>query len=134
MVRRHEALRTTFESRRGQPAQHIAAPGPVTLPIVDLEWHPPLERARVVADVVREKTQRPFDLTRGPLIRPLLLRLGPHEHDLLISLHHMVADGWSLGILTRELATLYEAFVAGRASPLPELPIQYTDFAAWQHR
>jgi len=132
IVRRHEVLRTTFVNRDGQPVQHVADPAPVALPMIDLEPEDPAERERVAAQVVRGETHRPFNLARGPLIRPLLLRLDPEQHDLVVTLHHIVGDGSSLGILTRELNTLYEAFTSGQASPLPELPIQYADFAAWQ--
>jgi aspartate racemase len=132
IVRRHEVLRTTFVNRHGQPVQHVAEPAPVALPMIDLEPEDPAERERVAAQVVRGETHRPFNLARGPLIRPLLVRLDPEQHDLVVTLHHIVGDGSSLGILTRELNTLYEAFASGQASPLPELPIQYADFAAWQ--
>jgi amino acid adenylation domain-containing protein len=132
IVRRHDVLRTTFLTRHGQPVQHVAAPGPVALPTLDFDPEDPAARERVVGQVVLGETRRPFDLARGPLIRPLLIRLDPERHDLVVSLHHMIADGWSLGILARELSVLYEAFATGHASPLPELPIQYADFAAWQ--
>ncbi len=134
LVRRHETLRTTFTSKDGEPVQRVADPEPVTLGIVDLERHAAADRDRVAWQIVREEAQRPFDLARGPLFRPVLLRLEPDEHELLVSVHHIVADGWSLGILARELDALYEASVAGRPSPLPELPIQYADFALWQRR
>jgi hypothetical protein len=134
LVRRHESLRTTFVSKEGQPVQRIADPEPVTLGIVALEGLAAADRDRVAEQIVREEAQRPFDLARGPLFRPVLLRLGPDEHELLVSVHHIVADCWSLGILARELGALYEASVAGRPSPLPELPIQYADFALWQRR
>jgi amino acid adenylation domain-containing protein len=134
LVRRHESLRTTFASKDGEPVQRIADPGPVTFRIVALEHEPTVDRGALVEQMVREEAQRPFDLARGPLFRPILLRLTPDEHELLMAVHHIVADGWSLGILARELGTLYEAFAAGRPSPLPELPIQYADFALWQRR
>ena len=134
IVRRHEALRTTFVSRGGQPVQQVADPQPVALPVVDLAQYDASERHRRAARLVSEETQRPFDLARGPLVRAVLLRLGAEEHDLLVSVHHIVADGWSLGVLARELTALYEAFVGGRASPLAELPLQYADFAVWQRQ
>jgi amino acid adenylation domain-containing protein len=132
IVRRHEVLRTTFGSREGRPVQRVGPPGPIGIPVVDLELHPPPVREEAVARIVRDETRRPFSLDCGPLVRCLLLRLGPDVHDLVVSIHHIVADGWSLGILAHELRGLYDAFAAGRASPLPELPVQYADFAAWQ--
>jgi amino acid adenylation domain-containing protein len=134
LVRRHESLRTTFPSADGEPVQRIADPGPVTFRIVELEHEPAAARDARVEQVVREEAERPFDLARGPLFRPTLLRLNPDEHDLLVAVHHIVADGWSLGILASELGVLYEAFLAGRPSPLPKLPIQYADFALWQRQ
>ncbi len=134
LVRRHESLRTTFWSQDGEPVQRIGDPGPVTLRIVDLEPAPAAEHHAVMERVAREEAQRPFDLARGPLFRPVLLKFEPGEHQLLVSIHHIVADGWSLGILIRELDGLYDAFAAGRPSPLAELPLQYADFALWQRR
>ena len=134
VVRRHEALRTTFVIRGGYSVQHIADPGPVTLPIIDVVGHDPDERERVATRMIGDEARRPFDLARGPLIRPLLLRLSAREHELFIVLHHIVADGWSLDVLASELNALYDAFANGRESPLPELPIQYADFATWQRR
>src|SRR6185295_5608609 len=132
IVRRHEVLRTTFQNHQGLPVQHVADPARIALPTIDLEPEDPAARERVAAQVVRGETHRPFNLARGPLVRPLLLRFDPEQHDLVVTLHHIVADGSSLGILTRELNTLYDAFARGEGSPLPELPIQYADFAAWQ--
>jgi amino acid adenylation domain-containing protein len=134
LSRRHESLRTTFPARAGEPVQQIADPGPVELGLIDLEHLPAADRRDVLEQRVREEAQRPFDLARGPLFRPVLLRLAADEHELLVSLHHIVADGWSLGILGRELSALYEAFLAGQPSPLPEVPLQYADFALWQRR
>jgi hypothetical protein len=132
IVRRHEVLRTTFQNHQGQPVQRVADPAPIAIPTIDLEPEDPAARERVAAQVVRGETHRPFNLARGPLVRPLLLRFDSEQHDLVVTLHHIVADGSSLGILTRELTTLYDAFARGEASPLPELPMQYADFAAWQ--
>jgi amino acid adenylation domain-containing protein len=132
VVRRHEALRTTFVSRDGWPVQVIADPQPVALPVVDLAQYDASERHRRAEQLVTEQAQRPFDLAGGPLIRVMLLRHGSEEHDLLISIHHIVADGWSLGILAREVSALYGASVGGRPSPLAELPVQYADFVVWQ--
>ncbi|MFP2903265.1 condensation domain-containing protein, partial [Corallococcus sp. 4LFB] len=131
LVRRHEALRTTFPSRQGQPFQRIASPSDLLLPTVDLTHlgESALDEARRLAST---EAQRPFDLASGPLVRALLLKLAPTEHVLVFTLHHIVSDGWSRGVLVREVAALYQAFSDGRPSPLPELPVQYADYALWQ--
>jgi len=134
LARRHESLRTTFVSRDGQPVQRIADPKPVALELIDLESVLQEDRAGAANRIIQEQAQQPFDLAHGPLFRPLLIRLGPDDHELLMSVHHIIADGWSLDILARELDVLYEALVTGRPSPLPELPIQYMDFVLWQRR
>jgi amino acid adenylation domain-containing protein len=141
ILRRHESLRTHFEEREGIPRQVIEpVPQGFTVPLVDLSGLPPAVGRRAGHRLAREEARRPFDLARGPLLRATLLRLdGPagsdhteEEHAVLLTLHHIVSDGWSMGVLTREVATLYGAFAAGRPSPLPEPAIQYADFAAWQ--
>ncbi|HYU31238.1 MAG TPA: 2,3-diaminopropionate biosynthesis protein SbnA [Thermoanaerobaculia bacterium] len=130
VVRRHEALRTMFASREGQPVQVVAPPEPAPrLPLIDLSG---LAREAEVRTLLREEARRPFDLQRGPLLRLRLVRLAPAEHLLMITLHHIVADAWSMGVLLREVAALYAAFSQGRPSPLPALPVQYADFAVWQ--
>ncbi|MBV9124651.1 MAG: amino acid adenylation domain-containing protein, partial [Planctomycetes bacterium] len=134
IVRRHEVLRTTFAVEDGRPVQAIAPELTLSLPVVDLSGLPAAECESEVRRLAWEEAQRPFDLTRGPLERVTLLRLGDREHVLLLTLHHIVADGWSIGICLRELAALYTAFTSGRPSPLPELPIQYADFARWQRQ
>jgi amino acid adenylation domain-containing protein len=134
LVRRHESLRTSFPSIDGEPVQRIARPAPITLEVVDLENLPAADRDQLAEDTAREMAQRPFDLARGPLFRPVLLRHRQDEHELILSLHHIVADGWSFGIIARELGLLYEAYVAGNPSPLPDLPLQYADFAVWQRQ
>ncbi|WP_063767499.1 AMP-binding protein [Streptomyces sp. NRRL S-1868] len=119
LVARHETLRTTFEERDGQGVQLVHEPGPLDVPVTvcsDAE----------VADVMRTELETPFDLTTGPLMRHTLLRTAPDEHVLVLSMHHIVTDGWSMNVIARELHTLYE----GRA--LPELAVQYADFAVWQ--
>ena len=130
IVRRHESLRTTFAARGGVPWQIIAPPTAAwTLPRIDLTALPaPAARAECERLTAAEM-RTPCDLARGPLLRTALLRLGADEHRLLVILHHIVSDGWSNGLFLREMAALYEAFAAGRPSPLPELPIQYADFA-----
>ncbi len=140
VVRRHEALRTTFSERDGQPVQVIAPPAArFLLPRVDLGTLPATVRAAAARRLAQEEVERPFDLVRGPLLRTVLLRLGPAEHALLLGMHHIVSDGWSMGVLVREVSALYThltqlAAGGGLASPspLPGLPIQYADFAVWQ--
>ena len=83
---------------------------------------------------MQKEVQRPFSLARGPLFRPILLRLAPDEYELIVSIHHIVADGWSLGLIAREIEVLYQAYATTGASPLPEVPLQYADFAIWQRQ
>ncbi len=131
IVRRHESLRTTFLEREDEPVQVVLTPGSFHLTLADLsnlpkEAHAVEERRLLIED------KRPFDLQRGPLFRAALVRLAPEEHMLLLDMHHIVSDGWSFGIFYRELAVLYSAFLDGKPSPLPELPVQYADFSIWQ--
>ncbi|HYH78800.1 MAG TPA: amino acid adenylation domain-containing protein, partial [Longimicrobium sp.] len=132
VVRRHEALRTTFGEAEGVPFQVVHPAGAARLELTDLSRLAPAEREAEARQRVREATQRPFDLRQGPLLRTHLLRLGEDDHVLVMVMHHVVSDGWSMGVLLRELSTLYEAFARGELSPLPELPVQYADFAVWQ--
>ncbi|HEV2704610.1 MAG TPA: amino acid adenylation domain-containing protein [Pyrinomonadaceae bacterium] len=132
LVRRHESLRTSFAVRDGQPVQVIAERVSVSLPVVDLTTLPPHEAEEEAHRRAEEEARRPFDLTRVPLMRATLLKLRATDFRLLLTMHHIVSDGWSMGIFFRELSTLYTAFLAGRPSPLAELPIQYADFAVWQ--
>ncbi|MBW4456089.1 MAG: amino acid adenylation domain-containing protein [Nostoc indistinguendum CM1-VF10] len=134
IVQRHEVLRSNFSVMNGYPAQAIAPAFTVTLPVVDLQQCPKLKQSTFVRQLAIEEAQRPFDLANGPLLRVTLLRLGKEEHVLLVTMHHIVSDGWSIGIFLREFATLYEAFLKGAPSPLPALPIQYADFAHWQRQ
>ena len=134
IVRRHEALRTTFAPVDGQLGQIIAPPLSLALEVVDLCALPAREREGAARRLVRAEVQRPFDLTHGPLLRSCLLRLDVQEHLLLLTMHHIISDGWSLGVLTHELAVLYDAGTAGDLSPLPALPLQYADFAYWQQQ
>ncbi len=136
IVRRHEALRTTFRAGPGgEPVQVIHPPAPFPLPQIDMgALLEPALRAELTR-IVREHMRRSFDLARGPLLRLALARLaGDGNHALLLSMHHVISDGWSLEVFVRELAALYQAFAAGRPSPLPEPPVQYADFALWQRR
>jgi amino acid adenylation domain-containing protein len=132
IVRRHETLRTTFAAMDGRAVQVIAAPSRAVSPIVDLEGLAESEREAQARQSAEEEARRSFDLASGPLVRTVLLQLGETEHVLLLTMHHVIFDDWSMGILIRELAMLYEAFSAGEPSPLPELPIQYSDFTVWQ--
>jgi hypothetical protein len=132
VVRRHESLRTTFAERDGRPVQVIREPLPVSLDIEDLGAMGEAEREAEALRLAAEEALRPFDLSAGPLLRARLLRLTDEEHVLLFTLHHIVTDGWSMGVLVREVAALYSAFAEGRPSPLQELSVQYADFAAWQ--
>jgi amino acid adenylation domain-containing protein len=132
IARRHESLRAMFVTVNGRPAQLIAPAQLVDLPVTDLSGLPETLREVEAARLAAEETRRSFDLARGPLIRLRLLKLGDEEHIALMTMHHIISDGWSIGILIREFASLYEAFTEGRSSPLPELPIQYSDFAVWQ--
>ncbi len=134
IVKRHEALRTTFATVDGRPVQVIAPTLTVKPPIVNLQELPESEREAEVRRLAIEEAQRPFNLAQGPLLRVTLLRLAEEEHVGLLTMHHIVSDGWSTGILIREMAVLYEAFSCGNSSPLPELPIQYADFAYWQRQ
>jgi amino acid adenylation domain-containing protein len=132
IVRRQEALRTTLQTGEHGPVQVIAPAPSFDVPRVDLEGLAEDLRRRELARLSGDEARRPFNLARGPLVRAALLRLAAQEHTLLVNLHHIISDGWSMGILFHELATLYGAFCQGAPSPLPELPIQYADFAVWQ--
>ena len=134
LLRRHESLRTTFRAERGQPVQVIAPAAAFPLERVDLSQVPEPAREEKARRLAGEEAQRVFDLARGPLLRGSLLRLAERDHVLLLTMHHSVSDGWSIGVLIREVAALYEAFASDRPSPLPELPLQYADYAAWQRQ
>ena len=132
IIRRHASLRTTFSMVDGEPVQVIAPSEGRSMAVVDLRDYPEGEREEEARRRVREEAGRPFNLARGPLFRSKLLRLGEDDHVLLLTMHHIVSDGWSMGLLYHELSMLYRAFVNGEPSPLSELPIQYADFAVWQ--
>ncbi|AKT41191.1 non-ribosomal peptide synthetase [Chondromyces crocatus] len=132
VVSRHEALRTTFSVEEGRPVQRIQAPEPVRLHEHDVTEQPPEARDAAVKALLHALSQQPFDLGTGPLLRADLVKVDAEEHVLLLTLHHIISDGWSTGVLIGELAALYEAAVEGKRSPLPPLSIQYADFAQWQ--
>jgi amino acid adenylation domain-containing protein len=132
IVRRHESLRTVFREVDGSPVQVIAPFGGFVLPVEDLSGLSEADREAAVGRRAGEEARRAFDLAAGPLFRAALLRLGAEDHVLLLSMHHIVSDGWSRGVLYRELSALYAAYREGRESPLPELGVQYADYAVWQ--
>ena len=132
IVRRHEILRTRFEAEDGEPAQVIEEWRPRRLEVEDLSnltWE---EREEVARQAANEEANTGFDLSRGPLLRVRILKLEEEEHVLLFTMHHIVSDGWSMGLLMREVGILYGAYLRNEVSPLPELPIQYADYAVWQ--
>ncbi|WP_329347573.1 amino acid adenylation domain-containing protein [Streptomyces sp. NBC_01261] len=132
VVRRHEIFRTAFSTVDGAPMQEIRPPMTVPLPVVDLQDVPEADRERRTEEVVRDTIRRPFELTDPPLARWLLIRHAADDHTLVQVEHHFVHDGWSFGVLLDEIRAIYPELAAGRPSPLPEPPIQYADFAAWQ--
>ncbi|HSK76496.1 MAG TPA: condensation domain-containing protein, partial [Thermoanaerobaculia bacterium] len=132
---RHEALRTTFAATEdGEPVQVIAPRFVPRLPVVDLGALPAARRNPEIRRMSALESRLPFDLEKGPLMRSCVFRCTDDEHLLLLVMHHIVSDGWSMGVLVNEIGALYPAFLAGQPSPLPELPIQYPDFALWQRR
>jgi len=131
-VRRHEVLRTVFITKDGEPAQIITPDQALELPIVDLTGLPESMKAEETSRLSESVSQRTFDISVGPLLRAVVLRLEEQDHVALMTMHHLVSDEWSMGVLVKEIVALYEAFTRNLPSPLPELPIQYSDFAAWQ--
>ena len=133
VVRRHEALRTRFEQEHGEPVQVIDGPERgLPLRVVDLREHPEGESA--LQALREEEAKKRFDLVKGPLVRGVLFRLDEREHELMVTMHHIVSDGWSVGVLLNEMSRLYEANVEGESEPLPELSVQYADYAVWQRQ
>ena len=132
LVQRHDALRTIFGTQESKPVQIISPTLTIALLVHDLQHLPEYEREAEAQRLVSAEAQRPFDLAQGPLLHATLLRLAPEESLLLLAVHHIVADGWSLNVLLPELSSLYEAFASGEPLPLPDLPFQYTDFSVWQ--
>jgi amino acid adenylation domain-containing protein/FkbM family methyltransferase len=133
VVARHEALRTTFAQVDGVPVQRIAPPG-TGFQLMELDLRASGDAEAELSVLADEEAAAPFDLDSGPPIRGRLIRLGEEEHALLITMHHIVSDGWSMGILIREISTLYRAYCEGQDDPFPALAIQYADYAAWQRR
>jgi amino acid adenylation domain-containing protein/non-ribosomal peptide synthase protein (TIGR01720 family) len=134
ILRRHEILRTTFHASGGEAFQVIAPPTAWRLPRQDLSSVPADQRESVAQQVALDEGRKPFDLTRGPLLRLTLLKLSDEVHQLVVVMHHIISDGWSITVLIQELSTLYAAYSQGRPSPLPELPVQYADYAVWQRQ
>jgi amino acid adenylation domain-containing protein/non-ribosomal peptide synthase protein (TIGR01720 family) len=134
LVRRHESLRTRFAMVAGEPVQVIAAPAPLSLPVIDLGALPPARRDAELARLADDEAARPFDLEHGPLLRLRLLATAASQHALFFALHHIAGDGWSMGLLAQELVAIYRARLNRQPMPLPELPLQYADFALWQRQ
>ena len=132
LARRHESLRTTFAAVDGQPIQVIAPELRIDLPLDDLTHLPAADRDGAALRRLKDEARRPFDLAAGPLVRAALVKIGPAEHVAIVNIHHVIADGWSIGVLVRDMAALYDAHSHGEASRLPALAIQYADYAAWQ--
>jgi acyl carrier protein len=133
IIRRHEVLRTSFSEINGRPMQMIRPPSSFKLSILDLSHLDATEREVEVIRLASEEARRAFDLSsERPLLRATLLKLEPEAHVVLFTMHHIVSDAWSAGVLLKEVATLYEAYSQGKPSPLPELTIQYADYAIWQ--
>ena len=134
IIRRHETLRTSFVAENGMPFQRITHFESRPLPLMELTRVPETEREARAGQLASAEIKQPFDLTHGPLLRALLLRLSDDDHVLILTMHHIAADGWSIGVLLRELTALYESFVAAKPPTLPVLSIQYADYAIWQRQ
>lgn len=132
--RRHEVLRTTFAVHEGQPVQIIGSAKAEGLPVVDLSMVPQPDQERLAKELIEAESNRPFNLASQTALRVSVLKLNQDEHIILFTMHHIASDSWSMSVLVNEVGTLYEAFSKGRPSPLPELPIQYADFAVWQRQ
>src|SRR4030088_2021424 len=134
IVARHDALRTTFTTSEGTPSQVVASGVLLDLPLIDLTDKPEAGLESSAQEILQHEARRPFDLSQGPLIRSILVRLSEQEHILLVTMHHIVTDCWAGGVFQRELSAPYKAFAAGEAPDLPELPLQYPDYSSWQRR
>ncbi|NET66088.1 MAG: amino acid adenylation domain-containing protein [Moorea sp. SIO1G6] len=134
IISRHEVIRTSFSTINGTPTQVIHPDSTININVVDLQQYPEAERETILHQLLQQEATTPFDLEVAPLIRSKLWQLDTTEYVLVLTMHHIVSDGWSMGILIEELSSLYQAFVASEPSPLPELAIQYADFALWQRQ
>lgn len=134
ILERHEALRTSFALEQGKPVQVVMTNLSLNIPLINLEDFPEQEKEAQVLKLADREAKLPFDLAQAPLLRVTLLKLSPTDHVALFTMHHIATDGWSIGILIQELSTLYTCFCEGIPNPLPELPIQYADFAHWQRQ
>ena len=134
IIRRHESLRTKFINLDGEPKQVISAPCQFRLPVVDLRGLADKRRESEMLSLVRQEANYPFDLANGPLLRVCLLHLDAEDYAVLFTMHHIICDGWSLTVMLNEINRVYEVFCSGIGSPLPELPVQYADFACWQRQ
>ncbi|BBD64379.1 amino acid adenylation domain-containing protein [Nostoc commune NIES-4072] len=134
IVRRHEVLRTTFATMEEKPVQVILPNISLSLPTINLEELTEVKQEVEIKKLVIQEIQRPFNLSQAPLLRATLLRLKETEHILVFTMHHIISDGWSMGVLIKEVTALYEAFSKGQPSPLAQLPIQYVDFASFQRQ
>lgn len=134
LVERHEVLRTTFTNRDGNPIQTVSQQLTLPFPILDLQSWSESEREAEALRLAEQEVRLPFDLAHGPLLRTLLVQIGNEDYLLVITMHHIISDGWSMSVFTRELGCFYDALSNGRAPTLPSLPIQYADFAVWQRQ
>ncbi|GHG73242.1 non-ribosomal peptide synthetase [Comamonas sp. JC664] len=134
VLRRHDALRATFAASGAAPVSRIAPPRAFSLPLIDLSHLPEDARELEASRITAEQAQAPIDIHHGPILRGALVRLHERDHRLLLTVHHIVSDGWTVGVLMRELRTLYSDFAAGRPSSLPSLDLRYADFATWQRQ
>ena len=132
VVRRHEALRTTFDVRDGQPVQIINEQHSIRLCQIDIAHLSHAEQQDRIRELLREQILQPFDLKKGPLLRITLIRLAANDYVLAMAMHHIVSDGWSMNVLVREITAAYQAYSSGHTPDLPPLPLQYADFAVWQ--
>jgi len=130
--RRHESLRTTLVATDGQPMQVVNKPQGIRIELTDINDEPPEKKEEIARTLSQQEAQRRFDLAEGPLLRVKLLKLSDDEHILLLTMHHIIGDGWSLGVLCKEIEAIYNSFVVGRDCPLEELSLQYADYACWQ--
>jgi hypothetical protein len=134
ILQRHEVLRTRYEPLDGVAVQQVESSYECPLSVINLSTLTTRDQEAETARLLREEQRTPFDLMRAPVLRARLLHLGDDDHILLLTMHHIASDGWSMQVLVRELITIYESFANGRPSPLPDLPLQYADYAVWQRR